>query len=161
MNRKWKIIVQVLLIVMVIGVGVYIYIRADEQFGRKLPVPVTQTEKIKFPVVAYKRLGLLNSSESGRMEIQNLEEKLINPYSDYYNGNEVALVALYIEIPQNVGEGYIVTGIFCGGRGMVCGGTEQFVFGQREQEYDYWRPSCMGPCEFSDAFKKKYPQIAE
>lgn len=119
------------------------------------------TEEIRFPVVAYGRPGLLHNTEAGQAEKRRLEEKLIQPYTDFYNEKGVAVVALYVEVPENVGMPYMVTGIFCG-QGYACGGTEGFVFGSREREYGYWQPPCdMDGCHFSEAFKKKYPQIYE
>jgi hypothetical protein len=109
---------------------------------------------IQFPVIAYGRPGLLHNTETGLEEKKNLEEKLINPYVDYHKENDLNLVAMYITVPQNIGEEYKVVAIFGNG-------TEQFLFGAREQSYDYWKPGCMGPCDFSEEFKEKYPQIVE
>lgn len=114
---------------------------------------------IQFPVVVYGRPGLLHNTKEGLAEKKNLEEKFVHPYTDYHNEEGIELVALYITVPQNIGQAYDVVGIF-GSENQY--GTEQFSFGAREQEYDYWKPDCMGGlCPFSDAFKKKYPQIAE
>lgn len=124
------------------------------------PQPVSpQTlndSQIKFPVVVYSPAGLLSNTPEGRVENKKLEEKFVNPYIDYNNENGINLVAIYITVPQNIGEAYSIIGIF-GSNSRY--GTEEFNFGKRQQEYGYWEPSCMGPCDFSDAFKKKYPQI--
>lgn len=127
------------------------------------PQPVSSTSsqalnanQIKFPVVVYSRAGLLNNTPEGKAEKKKLEEKFVSPYTDYNNENGINLVALHITVPQNIGEEYSVVGIF-GSESQY--GTEEFGFGKREQEYGFWEPSCMGPCDFSDAFKKKYPQI--
>lgn len=125
---------------------------------QKTNIPTNAPDKIKFPVVVYGRPGLLNNTESGKIEKKKLEEKLINPYTDYYNENVVNLIALYITVPQNIGEEYDVVAIFGSEKQY---GTEQFSFGKREQEYGYWKPDCMGPCKFSESFKKKYPEIVE
>ncbi len=113
---------------------------------------------IRFPVVVYARPGLLHNTAEGLIEKKNLEEKLVNPYTDYYNEDGLNLVALYITVPQNIGGQYDVVAIF-GSKKQY--GTHQFGFGAREQKYDYWEPECMGPCDFSEAFKAKYPQIVE
>lgn len=112
--------------------------------------------KIKFPIIAYGRAGLLNSTEAGRIEKKKLEERLVNPFVDYYNEQEVNLVTLYIVVPTDIGGNYVVDAFFADGR------YQGFLFGKREQEYGYWGgPECMGPCEFSETFKQKYPQIVQ
>jgi type II secretory pathway pseudopilin PulG len=116
------------------------------------------TTNIQFPVVVYGRPGLLNNTAEGLIEKKNLEEKLVHPYTDYYNEDGLNLVAMYITVPQNIGGQYDVVAIF-GSENQY--GTHDFGFGTREQEYDYWKPECMDTCDFSEAFKTKYPQIVE
>lgn len=116
------------------------------------------TANIQFPVVVYARPGLLNNTSEGLIEKKNLEEKLVHPYTDYYNEDGLNLVAMYITVPQNIGGQYDVVAIFGSVKQY---GTHEFGFGAREQDYDYWKPECMGPCDFSEAFKAKYPQIVE
>lgn len=113
---------------------------------------MAKNEVSDLPVVAYDRAGLLTDAEKTQ-----LEEKLINPYIDYHanpahNANQ-GLVSMYIEVPAEVGDDYLVTAIFKGG---VING---FLFGAREQNYNYWTPDCMGGCTFSDDFKAKYPDV--
>ncbi len=113
-------------------------------------------EDLDLPVVVYGRAGLLNNTEEGRAEKQILEQKLVQPYIDYHAEDEKALVALYITVPVKVGEAYAVLGIF---GSKEYSGVEEFLFGAREGAYDYWEPMCMGECEYSDAFRAKYPEI--
>lgn len=113
---------------------------------------------IKLPVVVYGRSGLLNNTPQGLAEKKILEQKLIEPYIDYNNQDGTNLVAMYILVPQYTGGEYQITAIFGSEKQY---GSEEFNFGKREQEYDYWKPECMGPCNFSEAFKAKYPQIAK
>lgn len=169
MQQLWKTIIAVTITAIVVGGGVYFW-QQNINFSSTRPTSVIfntpstttpTTDSIKFPVVAYGRPGILNNTEEGRVEKKKLEEKLINPYTDFFNENGGGVVALYIKVPQNVGEPYNVLGIFCGS-GYSCGGTEEFSFGKREQDYGYWQPPCdMDGCHFSEAFKKKYPQIKE
>lgn len=116
--------------------------------------PLENLSSIEFPIVVYSAGGLLNNTEEGRIEKKNLEEKLIKPYTDYYNEDGIDLVTMNITVPDLRGE-YLVDAIFADG---VING---FRFGQRGEEYGYWEPLCMGPCDFSEAFKAKYPQIVE
>lgn len=107
-------------------------------------------KKEDFPFIHFSREGLLTAAER-----KILEAKLINPMILYYNEKEVELISLSIVVPQNVGQDYEVTAIFKNG------GTSDFLFGKREQQYNFWGPGCMGPCPFTEAFKKKYPNIVE
>jgi len=134
--------------------------RSDSKIIKE-PAPTTlpdASSDIKFPVVVYGRPGLLNNTEEGKAEKKRLEERLINPYADYYNEDGINLVAMNITVPHNIGEEYDVVAIF-GSKKQY--GTHEFGFGKREQEYGYWKPDCMGQCDFSEAFKAKYPQIVE
>jgi hypothetical protein len=128
----------------------------NEGSSGDVPGGSSDVEDLDLPVVVYGRPGLLNNTEEGRAEKEVLEQKLVQPYIDYYNENGVELVALYVTVPAKVGDEYLVLGIF-GGEGHY--GTEEFLFGVREGEYDYWEPMCMGECEYSDAFRTKYPEI--
>ncbi|MSU75173.1 MAG: hypothetical protein EXS55_01520 [Candidatus Magasanikbacteria bacterium] len=172
----WKICLTTTIAVCIAGGGVYFWQRADynvreqkleqqidqlkqENIGLKVTTQPVSTktlntsDSIKLPVVVYARPGLLFNTEQGRLEKINLEKKLISPYMDYYNEKQINLISLLITIPENIGEWYGVDAIFRDGM------SEGFMFGKREGEYDYWKPDCMGECEFSDAFRKKYPQI--
>lgn len=108
---------------------------------------------LDLPVVVYGRAGLLNNTAEGRAEKERLEERLVNPYTFYQSEEGRTLLTFYVTVPVNVGEAYTADAIFADGV------TEGFLFGTREGEYDYWRPECMGPCPFSDAFRERYPQI--
>ncbi|MBI4135288.1 hypothetical protein HY477_00955 [Candidatus Uhrbacteria bacterium] len=171
------IVVSVLLTALIVGAGVYFWqssnlerTKQDSQTqisslqeqiailqrdNQSLQISSTAS-KIKFPLIVYGRPGLLNNTEAGKIEKNKLEENLVNPFVDYFNEKEVKLVTLYITVPQNIGGEYLVDAFFAGG------GYQGFLFGKREQEYGYWSgPECMGPCEFSETFKKKYPQIVQ
>ena len=113
------------------------------------PAVKEKTSNPKLPVITYIREGLLTNAER-----KKLEEKLINPQIDYYNEKEPQLVAIAITVPTTAGGPYEVLAI---GTSQI--GTAQFGFGKRQGEYGFWMPGCMGPCELSEAFKKKYPEI--
>lgn len=124
-----------------------------KEISADVPVVSSGLEELDLPVVVYGRSGFLHSTEEGMAEKEVLERKLVQPYIDYYNEDEIDLIALRILVPLEIGEAYTVLGIF--GDGVV----EEFLFGVREGEYDYWEPVCMGECEYSDAFRAKYPEI--
>ncbi len=112
--------------------------------------------EIDFPVIVYARSGLLNTTPEGLVEKARLEKMFIEPYVDYKNEDGLHLVALHITVPADVGEEYGVLGIF---GSETLHGTEAFSFGEREGEYGYWKPNCLGECEYSSAFTEKYPEI--
>lgn len=88
---------------------------------------------ITFPIVTYAREGLLNNTE-GEQEKLQLEEKLIRPITEYHNKNEIYLIALYIVVPQNIGEEYDVIAIYNDHN------HDEFGFGARGKDYSYWEP---------------------
>ncbi len=112
---------------------------------------------VNFPIVVFGRPGLLNNTERGRLEKAEIEQKLIEPITDYYNETEPYLLTLDILVPTEVGGEYEVSAIFADGVHMG------FLYGSREIETDWWLPECgMGACEdLSEAFRDKYPQIIE
>lgn len=187
-KKIWIIAISIILTAIIVGGGIYLWRRssleaAEQKFHQQIvqlqnqvsdlqkentdlksiqqsnsSIPSETTADIQFPVVVYGRPGLLNNTQAGLAEKKILEQKLVHPFTDYYNEDGVNLVAMYITIPQNIGEQYSVVAIFGSEKKY---GTHQFGFGAREQEYDYWEPGCMGPCDFSESFKAKYPQIVE
>lgn len=173
MHSTSKLVLSILLALIVAGGGVYFWQQsalnsASTQYqtqiaslqadGTKLKeendtLKASTPQNIKFPVIVYDREGLLTATDEGKAEEKNLQQKLVAPFVDFNNEKQVNLVSLDISVPENVGEQYQVSAIF--GNGV----HQSFLFGKREQAYDYWAPECMGPCEFTDTFKAKYPQI--
>ena len=175
-TRKSSILVPILisLILMILTAGgVYIWqqkvwqqekVTSLEEVIEKLKLDFAEAEnkpqqetsadndlsEVDFPVVVFSRPGLLTEAER-----KVLEAKLINPMKDYYNETEAELLTLSIAVPQRVGEEYTVDGIFKDGVNFG------MLFGKREQQYNFWKPECMGPCEFSETFKSKYPTIVQ
>lgn len=111
---------------------------------------VNKAEEVKLPVITYERAGLLTAEAKSE-----LEQKLINPFLDYYNEKETTYITLVITVPRDTGEQYEVTAVHKDGSYLG------FLFGARDEEYDWWAPECMDPCEFSDAYKEKYPDVVK
>jgi len=107
-----------------------------------------KANQVKLPVVTYEREGLLDTTEKGK-----LKTKLLDPFLDYYNEKEITYVAVIVTAPENVGESYSVTAVHKNG------GNAGFLFGKRGEDFDFWKPECMEGCEYSEKFKKKYPEI--
>lgn len=90
-----------------------------------------------------------------RAEIQ---QKIIEPFIDYYKhiGGENALVSLLIQQQSNesikVQYPYSLIGI-------LDNGTHGEALMQTNGVLSWWTPTCMGPCDYSEEFIQKYPQI--
>ena len=108
---------------------------------------------LNLPVVSYSRAGLLTETDK-----IDLEEKFIEPFIDYYKDMEEILISMDIIVPINAGEEYEITTLFISGDYNP---RQEFSFGAKEENYDYWAPECMNECEFSPMFREKYPQIVE
>jgi len=106
-------------------------------------------ERLDLPLVRYGREGLLTADEKAAVQ-----KYLVEPYSLYYSVDETGgrIVTMYIEVPEKVGQPYLLTAIH-----EV--GTAGMVYGERGGELEYWQPTCMGECPYPDVFKEKYPQF--
>ncbi|MDP3970950.1 MAG: hypothetical protein Q8P90_04590 [bacterium] len=124
-----------------ISVDTAIDVKADE---------TASNQDIELPVVVYSRDGLLSVVDKAQLEI-----KLINPYVDYQADSEYILVSMMIEVPEQIGEPYSVDAIFAGGI------SEGFLFGQHGEDYNFWFPSCMYECSFTDEYRLKYPEVVD
>lgn len=111
-------------------------------------------EKDDFPLVFYEREGLIDNAVKTQFK-----NKLIDPMTDYYgdtnNANEGHLINIVIEVPENVGDEYIVSAYFLEGY------HQGFLYGVRGENLDWWLPMCMEYCTFSAAYEAKYPEIVE
>lgn len=125
-------------------VGVAIGWFMSQQFGGSSSV-----EKA-LPVVSFRRPGLLSARDR-----ELLQERVIQPIIDYNNEDELKLVTLSITVPERSGEEYYVDSYFIGG------GFEGMIWGKRDGNIPYWTPNCMGPCEFSEAFRAKHPEVVK
>lgn len=102
------------------------------------------------PSVVYERPGLLTVADKAA-----IEDKLIEPYILYNKGNTNKLVSIDFEVPAAVGQPYIVRAVFMNDI------TEGFVFGERGEPIDWWVPTCMDTCVFTDEFEAAYPEIVD
>lgn len=101
---------------------------------------------IKLPVIVYNPPGAFDEAEKNE-----LKEHLIDPFFDYYNGKELNFIAMIISHRERDESNYSVQAIH-----KIGGDTSFRLFRDR-----YWFPNCMGGCEFSEEFKKKYPEIVK
>lgn len=104
----------------------------------------------KLPVVIYSPGGLFSDEE--KLELQN---KLINPFFDYQNSEEIDFITMIINKEQNpadAGHTYTVSAISKNG---IYNG---FIFGEND-EINWWTPTCMGGCIFPEGYEEKYPEV--
>lgn len=104
--------------------------------------------EVNLPVVVYKPAGLLTETDK-----KNLQERLVNPFFDYYNESEISYITMTVDVPTKVGDPFTVEAIHKNG------GYQGFLFGKRGGNIEWWKPECMGDCNFSEKFKAKYPAI--
>ena len=104
------------------------------------------------PVVVYSPGGLFTDEEK-----TELEDKMVNPYFDYKNENELIFVSMLIEKYDPVpAHGYKYKVQVLGIPQL----DEGFLFGQSDP-LEWWVPECLGGCNFSDEFSEMYPEIVD
>lgn len=110
-------------------------------------------QETAFPVVVYKRPGLLTSEQK-----EQIEDHFISPMKLFYQGKEDAPVSVIITVPESLGERYEVHTIYKDGT------NSGWLYGIHGDVLEYWTPPCaegeLG-CEFSDEFRALYPHIIE
>jgi len=164
-NRKGNVLVVVLIIIAVLALvgAAYFYLQ-----NQKLKTTVSyispapsglQVNPSPTPLVANPKATVAFEAEGSfsQGEKDELYAKVINPYLDYNQDQNSTLVSLTISKNDKSNKDtypYLALGIFKNG------GTEGFVIVQKGTGIDWWYPTCMGPCPFSDSFKAKYPEIS-
>lgn len=104
------------------------------------------------PVVSYARAGAIPEAHK-----QQILERVIQPAIDYYNEDAVHVVAFRVEAfaSGNVGDDpYSVEMTFLPGEGY----SGELIH-VTDGEIDWWGPTCLEACEFSQSFIEKYPEI--
>lgn len=110
----------------------------------------------RLPIVVFESPLSSNDYASQRAEIQ---QKIIEPYIAYYNHayDENYTVSLLIQTQsnENIKSQYPYSLIGINKDGSFHG--EAIM--QDGGKLSWWTPTCMGPCDYSEEFKQKYPQI--
>lgn len=110
-------------------------------------------ERIRLPIIYYRREGLLTKEEKAM-----LEERLVGPYSAFYNLDESdnPLITMTIDVPDKNGANYSVSAIHEHG-------VEGFLFGKRGAEIKSWIPDGFdGPVSsYPKMFRDKYPNLVQ
>lgn len=107
------------------------------------------SEPVDEPVIVYTPGGLFTDSEK-----DELSKKLIRPFIDWNDENEMYAVSITVEKPTPAIEGYKYSVSYVN----EGGGNGGFLFGTKEP-LEWWMPECMGGCKFSPYFTETYPEI--
>ncbi|MFH0830732.1 MAG: hypothetical protein V1895_01590 [Parcubacteria group bacterium] len=120
--------------------------------SQKEEVPSLAIEDL--PVVVYARGGLLSESEFAALQAE-FAEKLVAPLSAYNLDQGHLLLTVNIEIPETEGQEFLYDAIYNDGV------SEGALYGKRGESLDWWTPTCMDECEFTDEFRGKYPKVID
>lgn len=126
-------------------------VEPEEKIEEVIEEPQTPEPELNLPVVVYEREGLLTDEMR-----QEVEKKIIDPYFDYHNADELDFIVMLIEVlPES--DNYLYTVKAISKDGIYHG----FLHGTRGEALDYYVPECMGACPFSDEYKQKYPHVVQ
>lgn len=94
-------------------------------------------------------------------ERAELMKKIVEPFKTYHNTGNDEYVALSINIKKNDKGDVVRHGHLYSAEAIHSPqGSEGWIFGENGT-IDYWRPTCMDYCNYSDEFKEKYPDLVE
>ena len=110
--------------------------------------PIYSLTDEDLPIVIYTPGGLFTDEEK-----TNLKAKLVDPLIDFESSTDYPVVTMNIQKYDGEDYQYQVDAIQKGG---VNAG---FLYGEKGKDLNYYQPTCMGPCPFTDEFKEKYPEI--
>lgn len=87
---------------------------------------------------------------------KELNEKLVNPLSDYSKEDGKSVSALIISSTDKQKGPWDVFVIYQDGT------NRNFFYGNAKQKVQtWWIPDCLTKCEFSEEFKNKYPEVVK
>lgn len=106
----------------------------------------------KKPVIVYEAEGSIPAADK-----TGIQSRIVDPFIDY-NINEVSQPMASITIspnnnPSKTEYPYLFSAVF------ESGGNQGFVIGKKDGQISWWIPECLNGCQFSNAFKEKYPEI--
>lgn len=125
-----------------------------------IPVPTSSPDQkqVSFPTLPVVVFEPPLSGDQYITQRAEIQQKIVNPFVDYYQHfGENYLVSLIIEQQNNESlknqYPYNLSGI------MSNSATHNEALMQDSGVLSWWVPTCMGPCDYSEEFKQKYPQI--
>lgn len=117
--------------------------------------PLSPTAAKSVAVVVFEAAGSIPQADKDA-----LYNKVVNPFLDYYSDlqGKDYVVSFTIDINNNPSK----TTYPYGGKGIFKNGAfESFLISKTAGVIDWWLPTCMAKCEFSESFKAKYPEIVK
>ncbi len=108
------------------------------------------THLLRKPLVIFKPANSFSSSEK-----EVLVERLINPYFDFNNEEEMNFLVMVVSKNTPPVSGYYYTI----NTQTASGATAEFLYSASNTNQDWWLPECSQACSFTDSFKAKYPNI--
>lgn len=114
------------------------------------PADVSDSLSQSLPVVTYDQPGSFTEADK-----EELNRKIIQPFFAYYNETEINYIAMVIYKKPSATYEYSFTAIHKNG------GTQGSVIFQKDSAFVYWTPTCMEPCEFTPAYRAKYPEVVQ
>lgn len=112
-------------------------------------VPPTLAAEAK-PVVVFEAEGSFSPSDKN-----SIQKKIIDPFIDFYTPLQ-KIVSITISPNTNASKDmypFLFSAIY------ASGGNTGFVISKTNGEVNWFIPECMNGCQFTDAFKSKYPEI--
>ena len=132
----------------------------DYNEGAEKPEPASKQKgdkdssiNIEFPFINYVPEGIFTDEEK-----EQLQEKLVEPFFDFFHEDEELYIALIVEkLASADDEGDFRFDITTLDKYGNYGG---FLYGEGKK-LEWWLPDCLDSCEFSEIFEEKYPEIIE
>lgn len=115
---------------------------------------VEKTKEVEVPQEIEPVIVFNPPADFSNSEEDVIRARLVNPFKDYYKEQDRPLLAMWIEKSS---DGTYRYGVDTAHKG----GTNQgFLYG-KDSPLEWWKPTCLGGCEFSDEYKQKYPKVVE
>lgn len=103
------------------------------------------------PVVVFTPAGLFSDEDR-----EELMERVAQPFFDYHNENGLKFVSMHIEVTSGR-YSYFAIGV----DGLSDASTILIAGTPTGELFEPWVPECLETCEFSDAFREKYPDTIQ
>lgn len=114
-------------------------------------IPTVTSAPTSKPVVVFQPGGSFDTQTKSQ-----IQSRIVDPFIDYYSETNMPIVSITVE-PNTKSDPvqfpYLFDAIFTNG------GNTGFVITKTNDQINWFVPECMGACQFSNAFKAKYPEI--
>lgn len=106
-----------------------------------------------------KTLPLLFYTPAGQFteaEKRELKKQVFDPYVDYYADQGMDVVTMDVQTHEGDGDFLYIIDAY-----LSDGSHNGFLWGTADAASLWWIPECMDECEFTEEFRKKYPEIID